>query len=82
MNKKSKKVVFVKNLPFDANEDDLKTCFSQCGEIKRCFVVKDRKTPGISYNLIRYLFFMTYFQLKLLLSGKSKGIGYITFTKE
>jgi len=47
----SQKVLFVRNLPFSATEQDLENIFSEIGPIKRCFVIRDKgKKPVLGYN--------------------------------
>ena len=38
----SGKVLFVRNLPYTANDKDFEDAFSEVGPIKRCFVVRDK----------------------------------------
>ena len=54
--KKVSTVVFVKNLPYDATQEDLQNTYSQFGNIKRCFVVKDSGSQGICL----FTFFVTF----------------------
>ena len=49
----SQKVLFVRNLPFSATDQDLENIFSEVGPIKRCFVIRDKgKKPvlGLIYR--------------------------------
>ena len=38
----SQKVLFVRNLPFSATDQDLENLFSEIGPTKRCFVIRDK----------------------------------------
>lgn len=48
----SKKSVFIGNLPFDVNEDEIRTHFEDCGDVVNVRIVRDRQTSigkGICY---------------------------------
>ena len=45
----SRKVLFVRNLPFTTNDKDLEDAFSEYGPIKRCFAVRDKGIIQIKY---------------------------------
>ena len=36
------KTLFVRNLPHDATTEQLESVFSECGPLKRCFIVKEK----------------------------------------
>ena len=56
MSQKNK--LYIGNLPFSANDSELREVFSSYGEIEDSVVITDRQT------------------------GRSKGFGFITFSKE
>ena len=38
----SRKVLFVRNLPFSTSDNDLENFFSEVGPVKRCFVIRNK----------------------------------------
>ena len=36
------KTLFVRHLPHDATIEQLESVFSECGPLKRCFIVKEK----------------------------------------
>ncbi|CAF3526289.1 unnamed protein product [Rotaria sp. Silwood1] len=52
----NKRSIFIGNLPFDANDDDVWTAFEECGEIENVRLVRDNATSvgkGFGYVLFR-----------------------------
>ncbi|KAI9137165.1 hypothetical protein BKA69DRAFT_504154 [Paraphysoderma sedebokerense] len=45
-NKRAKSTLFVRNLPFDATNEEFEDFFSEVGPIRSCFVVQDKEKSG------------------------------------
>ena len=49
---KDRRTVFVKGIPFTANDSDLETAFGAIGPIRKCFLIKPKNAEGHKVRLV------------------------------